>query len=99
MTTLEGAAVVVAVTVSGVPFALAACHLAARAMPERTAAWHAARRRAQDDRDLMRLARNSTRSHRPMQPTRLAATAIDERSPDWCHRHNCPLSECSPRPH
>ncbi|MFH8530485.1 hypothetical protein ACH4GE_18945 [Streptomyces tendae] len=97
MTPLEGAAVVAGVTASGIPFALAATHAAARALDHRTPAWRAARRRAQDDRDLMRLARNSNRSHRTMQPARLATTAIDERSPDWCHRHNCPLSQCDPR--
>ncbi|MGC0427634.1 hypothetical protein RKD32_003989 [Streptomyces sp. SAI-195] len=34
-----------------------------------------------------------------MKPEQLAHTAIDERSPDWCHRHGCPLSQCDPRGH
>jgi hypothetical protein len=25
---------------------------------------------------------------------RLTRTASDERSPDWCHRHNCHRSAC-----
>lgn len=29
---------------------------------------------------------------------RLTRTASDERSPDWCHRHNCHRSAC-PGPH
>ncbi|MBZ6258149.1 hypothetical protein KVH22_21775 [Streptomyces olivaceus] len=98
MTPLEGAAVAAGVTASGVPFALAACHLAARAMPHRTTEWRTARRRAQHDRDLLRLARNSARKERTTmhRPAR-APLAVDERSPDWCHRHGCPLSQCDPR--
>ncbi|MFF8095706.1 hypothetical protein [Streptomyces sp. NPDC016675] len=99
MTPLEGAAVVAGVLTCGMPFALAAVHAARRALDHRTPAWRTARRRAQDDRDLLRLTRNSTRRHRTMQPEHLAATAIDERSPDWCHRHGCPLSQCDPREH
>ncbi len=34
-----------------------------------------------------------------MQAAHLATTTVDERSPDWCHRHNCPLSQCDPRGH
>ncbi|MCZ9350743.1 hypothetical protein NGM36_13195 [Streptomyces mutabilis] len=99
MTPMEGAAVVAGVLASGTPFALAATHTAARALNHRTDEWRAARRRAQDDRDLLRLARNANRRHRTMRPDHLAQAAIDERSPDWCHRHGCPLSQCDPRGH
>ncbi|MEU8805033.1 hypothetical protein [Streptomyces anthocyanicus] len=75
----------------------------------------AARRHRRDaDRALMRLAREAcgdwtcptcraldhlAHGDQRMKPGHLAHTAIDERSPNWCHRHNCPLSQCSPRPH
>ncbi|MYR46620.1 hypothetical protein [Streptomyces sp. SID5910] len=100
MTPMEGAAVVAGVTASGLPFALAACHAARRALDHRTPEWRAARRAAQDDRDLLRLARNTARKERSaVKPDHIAATAIDERSPDWCHTHGCPLSQCNPRGH
>ncbi|GHC44344.1 MULTISPECIES: hypothetical protein [Streptomyces rochei group] len=75
----------------------------------------AARRHRRDaDRALMRLAREAcVRADCPtclalnaiaygdprMHADHLAATAIDERSPEWCHRHGCPLSQCDPRGH
>lgn len=99
MTPLEGAAVVAGVTASGLPFALAAIHAAHRAMPHRTPEWRTARRHAQDDRDRMRLARHTARKERSAMLAHLDRLAIDERSPDWCHRHNCPLSQCDPRGH
>ncbi|MFI5993145.1 hypothetical protein ACIBAC_15085 [Streptomyces sp. NPDC051362] len=46
-------------------------------------------RAAQADRDLLRLARRKDRPR--MNP---APLAIDERSPDWCHRHGCPRGAC-----
>jgi hypothetical protein len=46
--------------------------------------------RAQADRALLRLARNSARKD-AMIP---APIANDERSPDWCHRHGCHRSQC-----
>ncbi|MFE1070977.1 hypothetical protein ACFW5W_07075 [Streptomyces sp. NPDC058783] len=70
------------------------------------------RQRRDADRALMRLAREACgRTDCPtclalhhiaygaprMHTDHLAHTAIDERSPEWCHRHNCPLSQCSPR--
>ena len=51
---------------------------------------------------LLAAAITATLEHRKapaMQPDTLAPIAIDERSPDWCHRHNCPLSQCDPRGH
>jgi hypothetical protein len=56
-------------------------------LARRDAAGRTARQRAQADRDLLRLARNSCR----MIP---APIANDERSPDWCHRHGCHRSQC-----
>lgn len=44
------------------------------------------RNRAQDERDLAR-----RKDPAPMDPSTLAN---DERSPDWCHRHNCHRSAC-----
>lgn len=86
MTPMEGAAIVAGVTASGLPFALAALH--------------AARRTAQDDRDLLRLARNTNKKRRrAMKPDHLARTAADDpqRSPDWCWTHGCHRSQC-PQP-
>lgn len=66
MTPMEGAAIVAGVITCGMPFALAALHAARRALDatHRTPTWRAARRRAQDDRDLLRLARNTERKRR-----------------------------------
>jgi hypothetical protein len=61
-------------------------------LARRSPASSAARRRAQDDRDLLRLARNADRKDRnAVNPSPLAN---DERSPDWCHRHGCHRSAC-----
>jgi hypothetical protein len=61
-------------------------------LARRDRAGRTARQRAQDDRDLLRLAHNSRRKDRtPMIP---APLANDERSPDWCHRHGCHRSQC-----
>lgn len=102
MTPMEGAAIVAGVTASGLPFALAALHAARRTLDaaHRTPAWRAARRTAQDDRDLLRLARNTNKKRRrAMKPDHLARTAADDpqRSPDWCWTHGCHRSQC-PQP-
>lgn len=99
MTPMEAAAIVAGVTASGLPFALAACHAAHRALDHRTPEWRAARARAQDDRDLLRLARNTERNRHTMNAARADRAAIlaaddPERSPDWCHRHGCHRSAC-----
>jgi hypothetical protein len=59
-------------------------------LARRDAAGRTARQRAQADRALLRLARNSHRKD-AMIP---APIANDERSPDWCHRHGCHRSQC-----
>ncbi|MGA5084073.1 hypothetical protein [Streptomyces pseudogriseolus] len=100
MTPMEGAAIVAGVTASGLPFALAAMHAAARTMPRRSPEERRARRHAQDDRDLLRLARNTDKKRRrAMKPDHLARTAADDprRSPDWCWTHGCHRSQC-PQP-
>ncbi|MGC0205244.1 hypothetical protein [Streptomyces levis] len=61
---MEGAAVVAGITASGLPFALAAIHAARRARPRRSPQDRRARARAQADRDLLRLARNTARKER-----------------------------------
>lgn len=97
MTPMEAAAIVAGVTASGLPFALAACHAAHKALDHRTPAWRAARARAQADRDLLRLARNTERNRRAMNADRLATLANTDdpqRSPDWCWTHGCHRSQC-----
>ncbi|MGW2497319.1 hypothetical protein ACWCV2_22820 [Streptomyces pseudogriseolus] len=87
MTPMEGAAIVAGVITCGMPFALAALHAARRTLDatHRTPTWRAARRRAQDDRDLLRLARNTDRKRAArMKPHHLAATEDEQRDPDFC---------------
>ncbi|MEU8950917.1 hypothetical protein [Streptomyces sp. NPDC048489] len=31
---------------------------------------------------------------RKPKPVKTTTVATDERSPDWCHRHGCPSSQC-----
>ncbi|MEH0555995.1 hypothetical protein [Streptomyces sp. B21-101] len=84
-------AVLLAVIVAGFPLGYWTRRRDPGHIPRRTRADRDARRRAQDDRDLLRLARHHDRhtrkARRPVKPTAaaiLAATEDEQRDPDYC---------------
>lgn len=92
MTGPEGALAVAAAIAASAPLGAYLARRDPGPLAGRPRADRDARRRAQEDRDLLRLARNTRRKDRTtMQPRPLAN---DERSPDWCHRHGCMRGQC-----
>ncbi|MGW0134851.1 hypothetical protein [Streptomyces sp. NPDC003299] len=84
MTPLEGAAVVAGLAASGLPLGALAARTAARRIPRRDPESRRARARAQADRDLLRLARNTRKDRTTVKPDHLAATEDEMRDPDFC---------------
>lgn len=86
MSTLTGALAVAAAITATAPLSAYLARHDPGPLHRRSAAHRRARATAQNDRDLLRLARNAEHRSKPrMKPDHLAADEPAERHPDYCH--------------